>query len=53
MRKLGLEWLFRLLHAPRRLWQRYLVRGPRVFALLRHTEFRLRETLPQSEMLTP
>lgn len=26
----GVEWLFRLLQEPRRLWRRYLVRGPRV-----------------------
>jgi exopolysaccharide biosynthesis WecB/TagA/CpsF family protein len=51
MQNLGLEWLFRLLQAPRRLGQRYLVRGPRVFALLRRTEFRLRQALPQGEVL--
>jgi N-acetylglucosaminyldiphosphoundecaprenol N-acetyl-beta-D-mannosaminyltransferase len=28
MRENGLEWLFRLLVEPRRLWRRYLVRGP-------------------------
>ena len=27
MRENGLEWLFRLLHEPRRLWKRYLVFG--------------------------
>ena len=27
MREHGLEWLFRLLQEPRRLWKRYLVRG--------------------------
>jgi N-acetylglucosaminyldiphosphoundecaprenol N-acetyl-beta-D-mannosaminyltransferase len=27
MRENGLEWLFRLLHEPRRLWRRYLVYG--------------------------
>jgi N-acetylglucosaminyldiphosphoundecaprenol N-acetyl-beta-D-mannosaminyltransferase len=27
--RLGLEWLYRLLHEPRRLWRRYLVRDPR------------------------
>jgi N-acetylglucosaminyldiphosphoundecaprenol N-acetyl-beta-D-mannosaminyltransferase len=27
MREHGLEWLFRLLHEPRRLWRRYLVYG--------------------------
>jgi N-acetylglucosaminyldiphosphoundecaprenol N-acetyl-beta-D-mannosaminyltransferase len=27
-RRLGLEWLYRLLREPRRLWRRYLVQGP-------------------------
>jgi UDP-N-acetyl-D-mannosaminuronic acid transferase (WecB/TagA/CpsF family) len=30
---LGLGWLFRLLHEPRRLWRRYLCRNPRSIAL--------------------
>jgi N-acetylglucosaminyldiphosphoundecaprenol N-acetyl-beta-D-mannosaminyltransferase len=29
----GLEWLFRLSQEPRRLWRRYLVRGPRALPL--------------------
>jgi N-acetylglucosaminyldiphosphoundecaprenol N-acetyl-beta-D-mannosaminyltransferase len=29
MRENGLEWLFRLLAEPKRLWRRYLVQGPR------------------------
>lgn len=29
MREHGLEWLFRLLAEPRRLWRRYLVQGPK------------------------
>ena len=28
MRENGLEWLFRLIQEPRRLWQRYLILGP-------------------------
>jgi N-acetylglucosaminyldiphosphoundecaprenol N-acetyl-beta-D-mannosaminyltransferase len=28
MREHGLEWLFRLLQEPRRLWRRYLIHGP-------------------------
>jgi exopolysaccharide biosynthesis WecB/TagA/CpsF family protein len=37
MMALHLEWLYRLLSDPKRLWHRYLVRGPRVFLLfLRH-----------------
>jgi N-acetylglucosaminyldiphosphoundecaprenol N-acetyl-beta-D-mannosaminyltransferase len=30
---LGLEWLYRLVHEPRRLWRRYLYRNPRYVAL--------------------
>ena len=33
MMKLGLEWLFRLIQEPKRLWQRYLYHNPR-FAIL-------------------
>lgn len=33
MQTLRLEWLFRLLSEPRRLWRRYLVEGPRIFAI--------------------
>lgn len=33
MQRLGIEWLFRLLSEPGRLWRRYLVEGPRVFAI--------------------
>lgn len=33
MQRAGLEWLFRLASEPRRLWRRYLVKGPRVFRL--------------------
>jgi exopolysaccharide biosynthesis WecB/TagA/CpsF family protein len=40
--KLGLEWAFRLLQSPRRLGHRYLVRGPRVFGVLRRIDIRLR-----------
>lgn len=36
LQKLGLEWLFRLAHEPRRLWRRYLVTNSQfVFLLLR------------------
>lgn len=31
--RLKLEWLYRLLSEPRRLWRRYLVVGPRVFGI--------------------
>lgn len=33
MRKLGLEWAYRLNQEPARLWKRYLVTGPKVFSL--------------------
>lgn len=33
MRAAGLEWLHRLASEPTRLWRRYLVEGPKVFAL--------------------
>lgn len=33
MQRTGLEWAFRLSSEPRRLWRRYLVEGPRIFAI--------------------
>jgi UDP-N-acetyl-D-mannosaminuronic acid transferase (WecB/TagA/CpsF family) len=42
MRRSGLEWSHRLMLAPRRMAHRYLVRGPRVFGLLRHAEIVVR-----------
>lgn len=42
LRQVGLEWLYRLLSSPKRLAKRYLVKGPRVFRLLRDIEFELR-----------
>lgn len=33
MRALGCEWLYRLVSEPARMWRRYLVDGPAVFAL--------------------
>jgi N-acetylglucosaminyldiphosphoundecaprenol N-acetyl-beta-D-mannosaminyltransferase len=33
LQRLGLEWFFRLLSEPRRLWRRYLVRNPRFLYL--------------------
>ena len=29
LQRSGLEWLFRLVHEPRRLWRRYLLQYPR------------------------
>jgi UDP-N-acetyl-D-mannosaminuronic acid transferase (WecB/TagA/CpsF family) len=39
MSKAGLEWLFRLLMEPGRLWRRYLVRDPYFFWLLLKQRF--------------
>lgn len=33
MQRASLEWLYRLLSEPRRLWRRYLVDGPRIFII--------------------
>ncbi len=35
MQKLRLEWLFRLLSEPKRMWRRYLVDGPKIFSIWR------------------
>lgn len=35
LQRLGLEWAFRLASEPRRMWRRYLVEGPRIFAIWR------------------
>ncbi len=42
MQRLGMEWFFRLINDPKRLAQRYLVRGPRIFLLLSQLNFVLR-----------
>ena len=41
MQKAGIEWAFRLFQDPGRLAKRYLVRGPRIFRLLKHIQFEL------------
>jgi N-acetylglucosaminyldiphosphoundecaprenol N-acetyl-beta-D-mannosaminyltransferase len=33
MQKARLEWLFRLMREPKVLWRRYLVEGPKIFAI--------------------
>ncbi|MGH9521040.1 MAG: WecB/TagA/CpsF family glycosyltransferase [Terriglobales bacterium] len=43
MRRLGFEWLFRLLQNPGRMAWRYLIRGPRIFALLPRMRIQLRD----------
>jgi N-acetylglucosaminyldiphosphoundecaprenol N-acetyl-beta-D-mannosaminyltransferase len=40
MGRVGLEWLYRLVQEPRRLWRRYLVEGPR-FANIVYSTWRL------------
>jgi exopolysaccharide biosynthesis WecB/TagA/CpsF family protein len=42
MQRVGMEWLFRLAQDPRRMSERYLVRGPRVFNILRTARITLR-----------
>jgi len=42
MQEAGFEWLYRLTRNPRRLWRRYLVRGPRIFLLLWQIELKVR-----------
>jgi N-acetylglucosaminyldiphosphoundecaprenol N-acetyl-beta-D-mannosaminyltransferase len=42
LQRLGLEWLYRLVHEPRRLWRRYLYRNPRFVALFLAQLLRLR-----------
>jgi hypothetical protein len=44
MRRSGLEWSWRLLLAPRRMAYRYLVRGPRVFGVLRRATIQVRRS---------
>ena len=38
----GLEWLYRLVNEPRRLWRRYLLRGPRIFSIAVSWRFKRR-----------
>jgi exopolysaccharide biosynthesis WecB/TagA/CpsF family protein len=52
MQKAGFEWLYRLTHNPRRMWKRYLVRGPKIFFLLGQIELRVRRS-PASAVLPP
>lgn len=44
MRRIGSEWLYRLIQDPKRLGRRYLVRGPRIFGHLRRARIVLRPT---------
>jgi N-acetylglucosaminyldiphosphoundecaprenol N-acetyl-beta-D-mannosaminyltransferase len=49
MQKAGLEWLFRLLQEPRRMWKRYLVTNSLFIGLLAKEVFRARFRWPRSE----
>lgn len=42
MQRSGMEWLYRLANDPSRLARRYLIRGPRVFALVPSTDVHVR-----------
>jgi N-acetylglucosaminyldiphosphoundecaprenol N-acetyl-beta-D-mannosaminyltransferase len=44
MRERGLEWFFRLLQEPRRLWRRYLVYGSQFIAYLLFERLRLKDS---------
>lgn len=44
MRRIGSEWLYRLMQDPKRLGKRYLIRGPRIFGHLRRARIVLRPT---------
>jgi exopolysaccharide biosynthesis WecB/TagA/CpsF family protein len=46
MQRCGAEWAYRLMQSPGRMAQRYLVRGPRVFGLLRRARIVVRPTAP-------
>ena len=46
MQRAGLEWLYRLLLNPPRMARRYLLRGPRIFALLPTLKLVLRRDAP-------
>lgn len=44
MRRIGSEWLYRLIQDPKRLGKRYLIRGPRIFGHLRRARIVLRHS---------
>ncbi|MBI1878265.1 MAG: WecB/TagA/CpsF family glycosyltransferase, partial [Chloroflexi bacterium] len=56
LQKLGLEWLYRLLREPRRLWQRYVLLNPLylLFLILQACKLKqfdpLQASPPQQEM---
>ncbi|MFC2141480.1 WecB/TagA/CpsF family glycosyltransferase [Acidobacteriota bacterium] len=48
MQRLGLEWLHRFNHEPRRLWRRYLIGNTQFIWLVSHEFFRKRRARPGS-----
>jgi N-acetylglucosaminyldiphosphoundecaprenol N-acetyl-beta-D-mannosaminyltransferase len=42
MQQLGLEWLFRFLQEPRRMWRRYIIGNAEFIALLLEYKFKRR-----------
>jgi N-acetylglucosaminyldiphosphoundecaprenol N-acetyl-beta-D-mannosaminyltransferase len=48
IQKLGLEWLFRLIQEPRRLWRRYLYHNPRFVFLALRQLLRRKKTISPS-----
>ncbi|MGH2791649.1 MAG: WecB/TagA/CpsF family glycosyltransferase [Actinomycetota bacterium] len=50
LQRLGLEWLFRLVTEPRRLWRRYLIRNPRFIFLFARQLIRARTTGRSAEL---
>jgi len=53
MQGMALEWLYRLLQSPRRLFHRYLLRGPRILTHLRRSRVVLRRTETQTLKADP
>jgi exopolysaccharide biosynthesis WecB/TagA/CpsF family protein len=50
MQQRGLEWLYRLSRNPRRLWKRYLVRGPKIFLLIWRIKLRVRQSATVTDL---
>jgi N-acetylglucosaminyldiphosphoundecaprenol N-acetyl-beta-D-mannosaminyltransferase len=49
MQKAGLEWAFRLITNPVRLWRRYLVEGPKIFLIVAKWYFRSKSARPLAD----
>ncbi len=53
MRRHGLEWLWRLVHEPRRLWRRYVLLNPAYVALLTVQRLTGRTKSPEGKKPSP